>query len=1242
MILLALFSGSVSGQELSTKLTRIQTSDGIETYACKAIYFDISPPLIEMAKGTVSGKKRREDRFESLPNPHKNKQNVPFAPIQDPVVQNYNGPYLPTTSGPIQNFEGTGNLDGYLPPDTQGDVGLDRYFQVVNCRYSIWDKLGNVILSGVQLGTLWAGIPSPWSSSLNDGDPVVLYDQAANRWMITQFSLPNSTNHAELVAISTTSDPAGTWYRYVFTFGSSMPDYPKLGIWPDGYYMSVNKFNSSGTAYLGVSACVLERAKMLVGDNTAQMVQKDLGASGDPWAMLPSDWDGTNTPPAAEPNYFMYYNDWTTPATPTLNIWAFHTDWTNITNCTISQAASLPAAYFNSVICSSGTCIPQPGTTQKLDDLADRLMYRNQYRVFSGYQSMVTSQSILSGSSSGCRWYELRNSGSGWSIYQQGTYAPDANYRWMPSVAMNSQGDIALGYSISAASTIYPSIRYTGRRAADPLGTMTVLEQSIIAGGGSQTSSAARWGDYSMMSVDPTDDQTFWFTTEYMQSTSSAGWHTRIASFKFSNNPVIATTDATAVTPISATLNGTINPNGLAATYHFEWGTTTSYGNNTTTASAGSGTSAVAVNAPVTGLTGGTTYHFRLTGVNSDGSTNGNDMTFTPGAAVVTTTAATSITMTSASSGGNVTADGGASITARGLCWSTTANPTITGSHTTDGSGLGVFTSSLTGLTANTQYHIRAYATNSYGTWYGSDLTFNTLCALYTLPFTESFATTTIPSCWSQVDHQGNSQIWQFGVITSSGAPVLTGNYAFLNSRAYASGNSQNADLLTPVLDCSAFGTVTLAFNHYFRQGGSSSGTLSYSNDGGTTWNPIQTWTTSSTNPAVFSSTVPGAAGSATVKFRWNYTGTYNYWWAIDDISVTGVSPSTLSVLPSNQSVPDSPAGTTNFTVTSNTSWTVVSDQSWCTVLPAGTGNGTIVASYAVNPDPFTRIANVTVTVSGLPAITVTVTQAAAPLALSVQPPNQTVPSSPASYTTFSVISNSNWSVVSDQAWCIVNPSGSGNGIITATYTDNTSTTNRIANITVTVTGLTPVVVTVTQVGTSPTLTVTPSNKNVPYLSGNTAFTVLSNSSWTATSDSAWLSVTPAGSGNGTIDAAFLQNPYYAQRVATITVVVAGIPAQMVTVTQAQSTVSVREHTAGLIRIIPNPSKGGFCIDAGEMKYSSLNVTIMDLTGRTILQRVCTAKTDLLFDLSASPEGSYIIKITSDNLEQTQKLILTH
>jgi len=1035
-----------------------------------AIYFDVSPPLRDMkpVKKHFWEKWKRENEME-VPNKFRP---VPPGFTPDGALQTaYNNGSKATTTAPIVNFDGTTNASNtggrVTPPDPAGDVGPNHYVQLANCMLQIFSKTGTSLYGPVATSTLWNGFSGNWDGH-NNGDGIVLYDENADRWIISQFAYdcPGTPyTEYEMVAVSTTGDPTGSYYRYAFQF-DYMPDYPKFGVWQDGYYLSVNRFNTNigSTPFIGVGACVLERSKMLTGDPTARMVYfktETLGGSGSGagsscWAMLPSDCDGT-FPAAGTPNYFAYID-----GSSELRLWALHTDWTTTTNSTFTYVIALPVAAYTEL----GSVLEQG--TLALDGLGDRLMFRNQYRNFGSYETFVTCHNVNAGSGvAGIRWYEYRKTGSTFSLYQQSTYAPgDGKSRWMGSIAMNSSGDIGLAYSVSS-STMHPSIYFTGRKVADPLNQMSIAEGIIQTGTVSMTT-YSRWGDYSAINVDPTDNTTFWTTQEYVGTYGGwCPWATKIASFKFTNQPTVATQDATAITMTAATLNGTVNPNGLATTYHFEWGTTVSYGNNTATLSAGSGTATLPESANITGLTAGTTYHFRIAAVNSDGTSNGNDFTFVPGAATVTTTAASAITMTTATAGGNVTADGGSPVIARGTCWSTSANPTISDSHTTDGSGVGTFTSALTGLTANTTYHIRAYATNANGTVYGSDLTFTTLCEVYSLPFSESFSTTSIPGCWSQVDNQGNGEIWTFGVMTGqTPLPNLTGNYAFLNSRSYGTGNSQNADLVTPTIDMTGFTNITLQFSHFFRSATGSSGTVSYSIDNGSIWTTIQTFTTTSaTNPATFNQVIAALAGQSQVKFKWNYTGTYGRYWGIDDVSITGTSGgATLTVAPANQNVPATPAGSTSFTVTSNSSWTVVSDQTWCTVTPSGSGDGTIIANYLENTLLTGRVANITVTVSGISSVVVTVTQDGAAPALAVTPPSQAA-TAPAGSTNFTVTSNSNWTANSDATWCTVTPSGTGSGTLVAVYQENPSTAIRTANIIVTVSGITPVAVTVVQDG---------------------------------------------------------------------------------------------------------------------------------------------------------------------------------
>ena len=1043
---------------------------------------------------------------------------------------------------PIVNFDG--QTSPYYPPDCNGTAGPNHYMQTINTTYAIYSKTGTLLAGPTAMNLLFSGTTG---SNYNDGDPLVLYDEQADRWLAVEFSISGANNYM-LVAVSTTNDPTGTWYKYSFDV-ADMPDYEKFGIWQDGYYMADNNGGSNDTY-------VFERAQMLIGGATPKMVGFSnawLPTTIDGFICVPPvDNDGAFAP-AGSPGLFIAMNDDAIGGgSDQLWIYELAVNWTNTASSTFTRSQQINVTAFDSNFGNNWDNIKQQGTTQELDGIPMVIMNVPQYRNFGTYQTLVCCHTVdVDGTDhAGVRWYELRKTTGNWTVRQTGTYAPDIHSRWMGSIMLNANNKIGLGYSISS-TTMFPSIRYAGQTAgayAAGTGILDVPEEIIQTGANAQTG-YNRWGDYALMSVDPADNETFWFTTQYIGSGGTR--KTKIASFKIGNAPVAITLDATSVTSSTATLNGTVNPNSLSTTYHFEWGTSVAYGNNTTATSAGAGSANVAVNANISGLTGGTTYHFKVVATNSDGTTSGSDLTFTPGGAVVTTTAVTGITLTGAASGGNVTADGGSSVTARGVCWATTANPVATGNHTTDGAGLGSFTSTISGLSANTTYHVRAYATNANGTFYGADVAFTTLCGIYGLPFSEAFPGATIPICWSQVDHQGNGQIWQFGTITGQTPnPLLTGNYAYLDSDAYGSGNSQNADLITPTIDMTAYSAVNLQFKHYFKSYAGSSGTLSYSTNNGTSWTIIQTYTaTSATNPVTFNQAIPGVVGQSAVKFKWNYTGTWGFSWAIDDVQITGTSAITLTVTPANQNV-TAPAGTTPFTVTTSATWAATSNAAWCTVTPSGTGNGTLTATYTQNTGASSRVANITVTASGATPVTVTVTQGGAAPTLSVTPSNQNV-TAPAGNTSFAVTSNSAWTASSNAGWCTVTPSGTGNGTIAAAYTQNIPLVSRTANVTVTVTGLTPIVVTVTQAAGSPSLSVTPANQNVSASAGNTSFTVTSNTAWTTSSNAGWCTVTPSGTGDGTLVATYTANALFVSRIATITVSATGVTPVNVTVTQS-------------------------------------------------------------------------------------------
>ncbi|MDQ6693143.1 MAG: hypothetical protein M3014_01800 [Chloroflexota bacterium] len=452
---------------------------------------------------------------------------VARPPVTDPVVQSNFGlsplAALAAMPAPLTNFNGNGNIDGYYPPDTNGDVGPNNYVQATNVRLQIFSKTGVPFYpTAILTNQLWQSLGGPCAAR-NDGDPIVLYDPMADRWNISQFT--SAAPYGQCIAISTTGDPTGSYYLYFFQFSTTIfYDYPHLGVWPDGYYMGANRFTN---VFQGPAAIVFDRAKMLKGDATAGYQAFNLGSSYG--TLLPSDLDGSTPPPAGSPNYFA------SRATNALNIWKFHVDWTTAANSTFSGPTALPVAAYNQLCTSGRSCIPQPGTSVGLDGLGDRLMHRLAYRDIGGSESLVVSHAVNAASSglqAGVRWYQIGITSTVPSILQQGTYSPDATNRWLGSVAMDSQGNMAMGYSVSSSGT-YPGLRYTGRLASDPSGTMPQGETTLVAGSGSQTGTANRWGDYAMMAVDPSDDCTFWFTSEFMPTTGGASWQTRIGSFKF-------------------------------------------------------------------------------------------------------------------------------------------------------------------------------------------------------------------------------------------------------------------------------------------------------------------------------------------------------------------------------------------------------------------------------------------------------------------------------------------------------------------------------------------------------------------------------------------------------------------------------------------------------------------------------------------------------------------------------------
>lgn len=468
-----------------------------------------------------------------------------------------------TVSAPLGSFEGLSNQDNFdaygfrvNPPDPVGDVGPNHYVEMTNLLFAVYSKTGAQLLAPTPYGALWAGFPVDDCTDAS-GDPIVVYDQLADRWILSQFTTRGlddpSRPFYNCVAVSVTGDPTGAYYRYAFSTGVNFPDYPKYGVWTDSYVITTREFGP--TVEYGIGVYGLEKNKMLNGQ-PARAVSFFIDGNdpamlplvGD--GLLPADIDGSKKPK----------NDTAIPIVGTqddgagygatfdaVNVWDFRVMWRSTPSASLALNTQLPVAAFDSIFPCAPTsrdCLPQPGITNRAQYL-DILSYRQRptwrlaYRNFKGHESLVTNQSVEAAAGvAGVRWYEIRRDGSGaYSVFQQGTYAPsDGVHRWMGSIAQDKNGGMGLGYSVVNGTDVFPGVRYTGRLAGDAPGQMTLGEAVGVAGSGVQTTTNSRWGDYTSMNVDPVDDCTFWYVNEYYtaagQASSAAGWQTRVVSFR--------------------------------------------------------------------------------------------------------------------------------------------------------------------------------------------------------------------------------------------------------------------------------------------------------------------------------------------------------------------------------------------------------------------------------------------------------------------------------------------------------------------------------------------------------------------------------------------------------------------------------------------------------------------------------------------------------------------------------------
>jgi hypothetical protein len=578
-----------------------QTFSEIKPQNVRAVAFGISGKVSDFAPASPgegqTGKKSADEQTRSVPNKEPFRKQIPNAVHDsDARIADLSAVPMPT---PSLSFDGLSNSDNaaaygmrVVPPDANGDVGPNHYVQSVNILTRVFDKSGNPLTPPFKLSSIFSVLGTACSTR-NDGDPIVLYDALADRWILSQFC-NNFPPFRQLIAVSKTSDPTGSYYVYEFVMPNvKFNDYPKLGVWTDGYYMSTDEF--LGSDYAGSGVFAFDKKKMLVGDSSASYIYFDLASPTTIriGGLLPSDFDGLNAPPANAPNVFVGYQatEYGDP-NDALRLFDFHPDFTNPNNSTFSERAEspLPVAAFDPTSPEGRADVPQPSTDERLDAQSDRLMYRAAYRNFGTHQSLVVNQTVRVSPlgqtyRGGVRVYELRKTNANFVVQEQSTFGTNDVSRWLGSAAQDYQGNLAFGYSVSGENK-NPSIFYSGKLANESAGTFR-QEAALVNGTGVQTAFGSRWGDYSSIAVDPTDDCTFWLTNEYYTAESQAenpfGWLTRIGRFKY--NECVRAPSATITGTVTNSANGQPILGGATVTANAVYTRTTnesgSYGNLT-------------------------------------------------------------------------------------------------------------------------------------------------------------------------------------------------------------------------------------------------------------------------------------------------------------------------------------------------------------------------------------------------------------------------------------------------------------------------------------------------------------------------------------------------------------------------------------------------------------------------------------------------------------------------------------
>lgn len=1249
----------------------------------KGVFLGETKPLRDIPALTPAELKQLDKKLRHRElNEGLEKREYPFADIAlpkgpDPVWQSQ---AAQNTKAPSTAQIFAGQSTSSYPPDCNGTMGQNYFMQTINTTYAIYDRTGTKVAGPTNMNQLFNGVTG---SNCNDGDPIVLYDEMADRWLACEFSLCGS-NDRMMLAVSTTNDPTGTWYAYSFDV-ADLPDYPKFSVWQDGYYMGDN--NSSGN-----DIYVFDRNQMLTGGTSPGFV-----GFNNPWrpgsvdgfmCVPPVDNDGASAPTGAPGLFIALSDDAFNSGTDQLWIYELHVNWQSTSSSTFNRVQQIDVAPFDSNFGNNWTNIKQLGTSQELDAVPQVIMNVPQYRNFGSYQTLVCCHTVDVDNTdhAGVRWYELRKTGtSNWTVRQQGTYAPDAHSRWMGSIMMNGSNAIGLGYSISS-STINPGIRVCGQTPAEYLnasGIMDYPEEIIHTGTASQTG-IERWGDYSSMAVDPADDGTFWYTNQYV----SGGSKTKIASFTV--GPLLPSVDFTASNTLpckdNTIVNFTSNTTGSPTVYSWSFTpNTVTYANGTTSASTN----------PQVVFNAYGPYTVALTVTNTAGS---NTATKTDFVHVNVANPLFSANATTVVVGNSITFTDASTCDATSWNWNfgdgatpTTANTQGPHMVTYSSTGLKTVTLTVNGGNTNTKTDYvnvidpsinmsSATIAACNGSFfdpggpaanYGNNQDFTTLL------------TPGIPGSMLQVDFTSfnleaaspcNKDYLKIYDGNNIFSPLL-GTYCGTNSPGTVTATNTSGSLLfvfhsnatttmpgweanivctaVPIMNPTALSATATGPSeidlHWTPNPDNNNVLLAWSPTGtfgtpatGTSYSPGSTLPGGGTviangNTSSFAHT--SLSPSTTYYYKaFSVTTDLHYSLGIEASATTLLQP-TLSVNPLLINVA-APATDTSFTINSNTQWTTSSDQSWC--IPVASGTGLTQASVSLSENTFAsqRVAHVSVTVASLPSQTVTINQSAAAPYLTISP-DQPGSAPAANSIDFTIHTNTVWVLSSDQSWCVPGTlSGSGDGTSTASIAENFSVAPRVAHITVTGNGTIIATATITQDGAAPFLNVTPPTYNVNAYENTVTYTVNSNTNWTALSDAGWCTVTPSGTANGTIQAVCQYNPSGSERIANISISASGVSTQVVTVAQNKVTAGVSETRVRDVLIYPNPTKGVFSIQVDKTKYPEFKVQIADAVGNRVLERECSGAPSYEFDLGRVANGAYFVKILLPNETLITRLIV--